>query len=234
METDSNGSPLVKIVFDPKSRMFGIFNFKLPVISVFDGISGTYSFSNPQTGGISVLDERIKMVKFIHNNKDILKLFSNGVDKINYPCVFSTYRKEMTKALAFDKKNLSSLPENVYPYENLTSDFYKSLTFNFTKHFLGRESFLNEIRLSFTKFVSRLRTLIANGDITSDMGTVGFNSALFNKQTPLSKAIIKFLITIYTKQGGKLDTTLLQRLSDAVTQNNTKKEVLVEDIIKGI
>ena len=193
METYPNGSSLVKIVFDPKSKIFGIFNFKLPVISVFDGISGTYSFSNPQTGGMSVLDERIKIAKYVHNNGDILKLFSNGVVNINYPCVF-TYRNEMTKALAFDKKNLSPFPEHVYSYGNMTSDLYENPTFNFSKHFLVRDSFLNEMRLSFTKVVNRLRTLIANGEITSDMGAIGCNSVSFNKQTPLSKAIIKFLM----------------------------------------
>lgn len=234
METDPNGSPLVKIVFDTKSRMFGVFNFKMPLVGIFDGISGTYSFSNPQTGGISTLDERIKMAKYIHNNKDIMKLFSNGVDNIDYSCVFSTYRKVMTKALAFVEKNLLQLQEHVYPYENLTLAFYGNPSFNMTKYFMGKESFLSELRLSFTKAINNLRSIIANGDITADMETVGAVSTLFNKQTSLSKAIIKFLIAVYTKQNGKFDTHLLKRLSDVVTLNSTKKEMLIDDIIRKI
>ena len=234
MEAHPNGSPLVKIVFDPKSRILGIFNFKESTVGIFDGISGIYSISNSETGGISTIDYRTKIAKYIHNDADILKLFSNGVDKINYSCVFSTYRKLMTKSLTFLKKNSLPLQEHVYPFDKLTSDFYENPALNMNKHFSGKEPLLNELRQSFKTYVNHFRNLIANGDITPDMGTLGFSSALFNKQTPLSKAIMKFLINIYTKRDGKFDTTLLQRLSDAVTQNSTKKEMLVEDIIRDM
>ena len=230
METDPNGSPLVTIVFDPKFRMFGIFNFKMPIIGIFDGISGTFSWSTPQRGEIITLDERTKVAKCVYSDRDVMKLYENGFDKVDYSCAFSTYRKIMAKATASFKNKILPFREHLYPYAKLSSAFYENPAFNMTKYFLGQEAFLDELK-PFRKFTNHMRTIVANGDITADMKTVGLNSGLLNNQTPLSKAIIKFLIAVYAKQDGKFGTALLQRLSDAVTRDSDKKETLVEDIV---
>ena len=214
--------------------MFGIFNFKIPVVGIYDGASGLLSWSNPQTGGVLVLNENIKVAKFFNNNTDVLKLFANGVENIDYVCVFVTYRKIMTKAVTFVKKTTPPFPDHVYPYGKLSSILYKDPYYNLTKIFVGRESLFYELKPSFTGFLKNLRTTITDGSITDDLGTIGFNGGLFSKQTPLSKALVQFLYTTYSKQGGKFDVTLLRSLGEAITGNTDDKAVLVGGITKKI